>query len=117
MLLSAGLVAVSAFSHEWAYDGLSRLGLLPFVSAATWLAGWTFLPYWLQVTMLPVLFPDGRIPSLRWRRFLVAVLIVAAAMTVVAMFRPDPDIEGTVALSLSCRKSEHDRSEAPLVRW
>jgi hypothetical protein len=67
--------------------------------------------------MLPVLFPDGRIPSLRWRRFLVAVLIVAAAMTVVAMFRPDPDIEGTVALSLSCRKSEHDRSEAPLVRW
>lgn len=94
VLLSAGLVAVSAFSHEWAYDGLSRPGLLPFVSAATWLAGWTFVPYWLQVTMLPVLFPDGRIPSLRWRRFLVAVLIVAAAMTVVAMFRPDPDIEG-----------------------
>ena len=94
VLLSAGLVAVSAFSHEWAYDGLSRPGLLPAVSAATWLAGWTFVPYWLQVTMLPVLFPDGRIPSQRWQRFLVAVLIVVAAITVVAMFRPDPDIEG-----------------------
>lgn len=38
VLLSAGLVAVSAFSHEWAYDGLARRGLLPFVPAATWLA-------------------------------------------------------------------------------
>jgi|ERR1017187_3234678 hypothetical protein len=25
--------------------------------------------------------------------------------------------DGAVALSLSCRKSEHDRSDAPLVRW
>ena len=40
VLLSAGLVAVSAFSHEWAYDGLSRPGLLPFVSPPRgWRAG------------------------------------------------------------------------------
>jgi hypothetical protein len=94
VLLSAGLVAVSAFSHEWAYDGLARPGLLPFVPAATWLAAWTFVPYWVQITLLPVLFPDGVIPSGRWRRFVVAVLIVVAVVTVVAMFRPDPDVEG-----------------------
>lgn len=94
VLLSAGLVAVSALSHEWAYDGLARPGLLPFVPAATWLAAWTFVPYWLQITLLPVLFPDGAIPSRRWRRFVVAVLIVVAVVTVVAMFRPDPDVEG-----------------------
>jgi signal transduction histidine kinase len=94
VLLSAGLVAVSAVSHEWAYDGLARPGLLPFVPAATWLAGWTFVPYWLQATLLPVLFPDGEIPSRRWRRFVTAVLVVAAVVTVVAMFRPDPDLEG-----------------------
>ena len=94
VLLSAGLVAVSAFSHEWAYDGLARRGLLPFVPAATWLAAWTFVPYWVQVTLLPVLFPDGTIPSRRWRRFVVAVLAVVAVVTVVAMFRPDSDVEG-----------------------
>lgn len=88
VLLSAGLVAVSAFSHEWAYDGLARPGLLPFVPAATWLAAWTFVPYWMQVTLLPVLFPDGAIPSRRWRRFVVAVLVVVAVVSVVAMFRP-----------------------------
>ncbi len=94
VLLSAGLVAVSAFSHEWAYDGLARPGLLPFVPAATWLAAWTFVPYWVQVTLLPVLFPDGSTPSRRWRRFVRAVLMVVAVVTVVAMFRPDPNVEG-----------------------
>ena len=94
VLLSAGLVAVSAFSHEWAYDGLARPGRLPFVPAATWLAAWTFVPYWVQITLLPVLFPDGRTPSRRWRRFVGAVLVVVAVVTVVAMFRPDPDVEG-----------------------
>lgn len=94
VLLSAGLVAVSAFSHEWAYDGLARPGLLPFVPVATWLAGWTFAPYWLQATLLPVLFPDGRFPSGRWRRFVAGVLIAVAVVTVVAMFKPDPNVEG-----------------------
>jgi signal transduction histidine kinase len=94
VLLSAGLVAVSAISHEWAWDGLTRPGLLPFVPAATWLAGWTYAPYWLQVTLLPVLFPHGRPPSRRWRRFIVAVLVVVTASTLVAMFRPDSDVEG-----------------------
>jgi signal transduction histidine kinase len=94
VLLSAGLVAVSAFSHEWAYDGLARPGLLPLVPVATWLAAWTFAPYWLQATLLPVLFPDGRIPSRRWRRFVAGVLTLVAVVTVVAMFRPDPDVEG-----------------------
>jgi signal transduction histidine kinase len=94
VLLSTGLVAVSAFSHEWAYDGLARPGFLPLVPVATWLAGWTFIPYWLQVTLLPVLFPHGKVPPGRWRRFVAGVLTVVAVATVVAMFRPDPDLEG-----------------------
>ena len=94
VLLPAGLVAVSAFSHEWAYDGLARPGLLPLVPVATWLAGWTFAPYWLQATLLPVLFPDGKIPSRRWRRFVAGVLTVVAVATIVAMFKPDPNVEG-----------------------
>jgi hypothetical protein len=37
VLLSTGLVAVSAFSHEWAHDGLARPGSLPLVTVAVWL--------------------------------------------------------------------------------
>lgn len=94
VLLSAALVAVSAFSHEWAYDGLARPGLLPLVPAATWLAAWTWAPYWLQATLLPVLFPDGTVSSRRWRLFVIGVLALVAVVAVVAMFRPDPDVEG-----------------------
>jgi signal transduction histidine kinase len=94
VLLSTGLVAVSAFSHEWAHDGLARPGFLPLVPVAVWLAGWTFAPYWLQITLLPVLFPDGKIPSQRWRRFVAGVLVVIVLATVVAMFKPDSDVEG-----------------------
>jgi len=94
VLLSTGLVAVSAFSHEWAHDGLARPGSLPLVTVAVWLSGWTFAPYWLQVTLLPVLFPDGQVPSARWRRFVAGVLVVTGAVTLVAMFKPDSDVEG-----------------------
>jgi signal transduction histidine kinase len=94
VMLSTGLVAVSAFSHEWAYDGLARPGLLPLVPVATWLAAWTWAPYWLQATLLPVMFPDGTVPSRRWRLFVTGVLTLVAVLTVVAMFRPDPDVEG-----------------------
>jgi signal transduction histidine kinase len=94
VLLSTGLVAVSAFSHEWAHDGLARPGSLPLVPVAVWLSGWTFAPYWLQVTLLPVLFPDGKVPSARWRRFVAGVLVVTAAVTLGAMFKPDSDVEG-----------------------
>jgi signal transduction histidine kinase len=86
--------AVGVAALSVAYDGLARPGFLPFVPVATWLAGWTFAPYWLQVTLLPVLFPDGVIPSRRWRRFVAGVLIVVAVATLVAMFKPDPDVEG-----------------------
>lgn len=94
VLLSGGLLSVSAFSHQWAYDGGAEPGSLPGLPVATWLAAWTFMPYWFQSTLLPVLFPDGGAPSRRWRPFVAAVLVVAAIGTVAAMFKPDADVEG-----------------------
>ncbi|MDQ2812380.1 MAG: hypothetical protein M3Z75_11025 [Actinomycetota bacterium] len=115
VLLSTGLVAVSAFSHEWAHDGLARPGSLPLVPVAVWLAGWTFAPYWLQVSLLPVFFPDGKIPSRRWRRFVAAVLIVIAAATVVAMFTPDSMSTGSA--SATRWRSVQLRSGRPGTSW
>lgn len=93
VLLSTGLLGVSAFAHQWAYDGGAQRSL-PGVPVATWLAAWTYMPYWLQPTLLPVLFPDGDVFVPRWRRFVLVVLAVAALGTAVSMFKPDPDVEG-----------------------
>jgi signal transduction histidine kinase len=95
VLLSAALVAVSTLAHEWAYDGaVADPGSLPLVPVAIWLASWTYVPYWVQPTLLPVLFPDGRLPSARWRGYVRAVAALLALLTFVAMFKPDDDVEG-----------------------
>ena len=95
VLMSAALVSVSALAHQWAYaGGVADPGSLPWVPAAVWFASWTYIPYWVQPTLLPVLFPDGRLPSPRWRRFVVAVASLLALLTLVSMFKADDDVEG-----------------------
>jgi signal transduction histidine kinase len=95
VLLSCGLVGVSVLAHQWAYDAeVTRPGVLPFGELAVWLAAWTYWPYWLQPTLLPVLFPHGRAPTARWRQFVRVVLAVAAVGMVASMLKVDDDIEG-----------------------
>ena len=95
VITSCGLVGVSVLAHQWAYDAeVARPGVLPLGELAVWLSAWTYWPYWLQPTLLPVLFPRGRAPSPRWRMFVRAVLVVAAIGMVATMFKVDDDVEG-----------------------
>lgn len=95
VLVSCGLVGLSVLAHQWAYDaGVARPGVLPWGELAIWLSAWTYWPYWLQPTLLPVLFPHGRAPSRGWGRFVRAVLVVAAVGMVATMFKVDDDVEG-----------------------
>ena len=94
VLMSAALLSVSVLSHEWAYDGgVADPGSLPLVPVAVWFSAWTYIPYWVQPTLLPLLFPDGRLPSARWGRFVRIVLGLVALLTFVAMFKADDDVE------------------------
>ena len=94
VLMSAALVSVSVLAHEWAYDGgVADPGSLPWVPAAVWFSAWTYIPYWVQPTLLPLLFPDGRLPSPRWGRFVRVVLCLVAVLTFAAMFKVDEDVE------------------------
>ncbi len=90
LLSSFALVGVSVLAHRAAMD--ERTDAVR--AAATWLAAWTYWPYFLQPTLLPVLFPYGRAPSARWRLFVRAVVAVVVVGVLASMLKPDDDVEG-----------------------
>jgi signal transduction histidine kinase len=63
-------------------------GLLP--SAAAWLAAWGFVPYYVIVALVPLYFPDGTLPSPRWRPIARVLATVVVVGTLAAMFRAGP---------------------------
>jgi signal transduction histidine kinase len=93
VLLSAAVVSVSLVAHQWYEIALRAPGSLPWMPLAIWLSAWTFVPYWAQPSLLPVLFPDGRLASDRWRWYLRSTLGLLAVLVLVAMFKVDEDVE------------------------
>src|SRR3712207_1946618 len=54
---------------------------------AAWLAQWTWIPAFVPLaTLLPLVFPDGRLPSRRWRPVAAAATALVAVMVLVAAF-------------------------------
>ena len=54
---------------------------------AAWLSQWTWIPAFLPfATLLPMVFPDGRLPSPRWRPVAAASIGLGVVMGVLAAF-------------------------------
>ena len=73
ILCAAGLTgAVSYFTHGSSALGyFASPGSLPFAALGLWIDQWVFIPsLFLASTLLILLFPDGRLPSHRWKSFL-----------------------------------------------
>lgn len=66
---------------------------LPGTPFFTWLALWLWIPATvLPFSLLPLYFPDGRLPSPRWRPIALA-LVVGTALTVIAIaLHPEPNV-------------------------
>src|SRR5215213_5315280 len=60
--------AVDHFCAEYAiYALVARPGSLPAGEALAWLASWVWIPYIGCIGLSLLLFPNGRLPSSRWR--------------------------------------------------
>jgi hypothetical protein len=84
--LSQGVLHFSAQYSRYAL--LAAPGALPASEAAAWLFSWAWVPVvGLQVFLL-LLFPNGRLPSRRWRWFFWLNLLLTLVGTISQMFAP-----------------------------
>jgi signal transduction histidine kinase len=70
------------------YTLVTAPGSLPFGTAAAWIDRWTVVPMLCLPILLFLLFPDGRVPSGRWRPVLWLALAAPALTTALFALTP-----------------------------
>lgn len=83
-LVVAASQSVVAFAGMYAAYGLiTEPDSLPFADLASWVSTWAWVPGYMVLAPLVLLFPDGRLPSPRWKPVLwlagVAFAVTLAA--------------------------------------
>lgn len=76
---------------EFVQFGLDGWGAIPLVLAAGWVARWVWILATFNIPFLLLLYPDGHLPSSRWRPVLWLAVAVVATAFVTAAFSVDPD--------------------------
>ncbi len=85
------LAGIDHFCGEYAiYALLAHPGALPFGEAGAWVRSWVWVSYIGVGMFLVLLFPDGRLPSSRWRPFAWFVVTVVFLGAIALAFSPGP---------------------------
>ena len=94
VLCSIGLSwGVAHFTSEYAtYALLAAPGSLPAAEAAAWVYSWVWVPGLGFIVFLPLLFPNGRLSSPRWRPFAWLSVLLTGAGTIMAALSPGPGV-------------------------
>jgi hypothetical protein len=92
LFCAAGLLGgLDHFCGEYAiYALLEQPGSLPAGQAAAWGSTWLYVPSGALLVYVTLLFPDGRLPSRRWRPVAWLVGIAAVVGATVAALLPVP---------------------------
>jgi len=95
LFCAAGLLeGLDHFCGEYSiYALLAQPGSLPAGHAAAWVTSWVWVPFTALLWFLVLLFPDGRLPSRRWRPFAWLVGIATVVWATVAALLPGPVCE------------------------
>jgi hypothetical protein len=109
------LVGPAAFAQDYAwYTLVHQPGALPGGLAMGWLGSWPWYPgIMLGLIFLPLLFPNGRLASRRWRPVAWAATAVIVAAVAWAAFAPR-QLEGSPAMPMNPLGI---RSAATLFDW
>lgn len=96
------LLAIAVSSAVFGGAALVVLGqpdvLALVLDAAGWLSAWVFLPsYWISMMLLPLLYPDGRLPSPHWRPVLAVTTAAIALETLLLATGSRETVDGDVA--------------------
>src|SRR5918998_1667075 len=90
------LSGVQLFCGEYAiYALVVERGALPGSQVSVWITCWLWVQTNVLVAFMTLLFPDGKLPSPRWRAivWLNGVMAVAGGVTAAVFPRPSPFIE------------------------
>jgi signal transduction histidine kinase len=100
VLLAGCLVGINALAGQYAVAGLlGPHGRLPGAELAAWVGTWAWAPELAVLSLLPLLFPDGRLPSPRWRPLAWAILGCSGVLILAAMLAPiGPDASASHTL-------------------
>jgi len=92
LVLAIGFdVVLGSFVARYAdYALLVRPDSLPGGEPAAWVAEWLLAPVFDLLALVLVLFPDGRLPSRRWRPFVWLIVINAVVAVFARAFSPGP---------------------------
>ncbi len=88
LLLSSAFMGPYLLAGQYAALSLEPGRQVTAASFASWISIWGFAPYFVVWGLVPLHFPDGELPSPRWRRVRTATVALIVIAMLARMFAP-----------------------------